>query len=145
MILQTSLDLAHFIGQLNSDLCKLAVNLAPFQRRHFLMTGFAPLISRISQSHRALMVHELTQQMFDVKNTMACCDPRQGRCMAITSIFRGHISLKEVDKHMVSVQNKNSSSYITWIPSNAINTVCGIPIRGLKTSATFIGRSFEVS
>ncbi|ETO10472.1 tubulin beta chain [Reticulomyxa filosa] len=32
-----------FPGQLNSDLRKLAVNLIPFPRLHFFMTGFAPL------------------------------------------------------------------------------------------------------
>ena len=35
-----------FPGQLNSDLRKLAVNLIPFPRLHFLLTGFAPLTSR---------------------------------------------------------------------------------------------------
>merc|ERR1719277_2684275 len=35
-----------FPGQLNSDLRKLAVNLIPFPRLHFFMTGFAPLTSQ---------------------------------------------------------------------------------------------------
>jgi len=35
-----------FPGQLNSDLRKLAVNLIPFPRLHFLLIGFAPLTSR---------------------------------------------------------------------------------------------------
>ena len=34
-----------FPGQLNSDLRKLATNLVPFPRLHFLMTGHAPLMS----------------------------------------------------------------------------------------------------
>merc|ERR1719329_891793 len=59
-----------FPGQLNSDLRKLAVNLIPFPRLHFFMTGFAPLTSRGSQQYRALTVPELTQQMFDAKNMM---------------------------------------------------------------------------
>ena len=49
---------------------KLAVNLIPFPRLHFFMTGFAPLTSRGSQQYRALTVPELTQQMFDAKNMM---------------------------------------------------------------------------
>merc|ERR1712045_349168 len=57
-----------FPGQLNSDLRKLAVNLIPFPRLHFFMTGFAPLTSRGSQQYRQLTVPELTQQMFDAKN-----------------------------------------------------------------------------
>merc|ERR1740127_349411 len=45
-----------FPGQLNADLRKLAVNLIPFPRLHFFMTGFAPLTSRGSQQYRALTV-----------------------------------------------------------------------------------------
>ena len=59
-----------FPGQLNCDLRKIAVNLIPFPRLHFFMTGFAPLTSRGSQQYRALTVPELTQQMFDAKNMM---------------------------------------------------------------------------
>merc|ERR1712007_211682 len=51
-----------FPGQLNCDLRKIAVNLIPFPRLHFFMTGFAPLTSRGSQQYRALTVPELTQQ-----------------------------------------------------------------------------------
>ena len=58
-----------FPGQLNCDLRKIAVNLIPFPRLHFFMTGFAPLTSRGSQQYRALTVPELTQQMFDAKET----------------------------------------------------------------------------
>merc|ERR1711904_598214 len=74
-----------FPGQLNYDLRKIAVNLIPFPRLHFFMTGFAPLTSRGSQQYRALTVPELTQQMFDANN-MKCgiCDiPPKGVKMAV--------------------------------------------------------------
>ena len=64
-----------FLGKLNSDLLKLAVNLIPFPRLHFFMVGFAPLISRGSQQYRALTVQYLTQQMWDSKNMMCAADP----------------------------------------------------------------------
>ena len=83
-----------FPGQLNADLRKLAVNMVPFPRLHFFMPGFAPLTSRGSQQYRALTVPELTQQMFDAKNMMAACDPRHGRYLTVTSIFRGRMSMK---------------------------------------------------
>merc|ERR1719387_1572730 len=57
-----------FPGQLNCDLRKIAVNLIPFPRLHFFMTGFAPLTSRGSQQYRAPTVPELTQQMLNVCN-----------------------------------------------------------------------------
>src|SRR5580692_3317442 len=98
-----------FPGQLNSDLRKLAVNLVPFPRLHFFMMGFAPLTSRGSQQYRALTVPELTQQMFDAKNMMQAADPRHGRYLTASAIFRGRMSTKEVDEQMLNVKAKNNS------------------------------------
>ena len=133
-----------FPGQLNADLRKLAVNMVPFPRLHFFMPGFAPLTSRGSQQYRALTVPELTQQMFDAKNMMAACDPRHGRYLTVAAMFRGRMSMKEVDEQMLNVQNKNSSYFVEWIPNNVKTAVCDIPPRGLKMSATFIGNSTAI-
>merc|ERR1712050_80234 len=95
-----------FPGQLNADLRKLAVNMVPFPRLHFFMPGFAPLTSRGSQQYRALTVPELTQQMFDAKNMMAACDPRHGRYLTVATMFRGRMSMKEVDEQMLTFKTK---------------------------------------
>src|SRR5689334_237543 len=108
------------------------------------MPGFAPLTSRGSQQYRALTVPELTQQMFDSKNMMAACDPRHGRYLTVAAIFRGRMSMKEVDEQMLNIQNKNSSYFVEWIPNNVKTAVCDIPPRGLKMSATFIGNSTAI-
>uniref|UniRef100_A0A146LN90 Tubulin beta chain n=2 Tax=Lygus hesperus TaxID=30085 RepID=A0A146LN90_LYGHE len=130
-----------FPGQLNSDLRKLAVNLVPFPRLHFFMMGFAPLTSRGSQQYRGLSVPELTQQMFDAKNMMQAADPRHGRYLTASALFRGRMSTKEVDEQMLNVQNKNSSYFIEWIPNNIKSSICDIPPKGLKMSVTFIGNN----
>ena len=52
-------------------------------------------------------MNELTQQMFDNKNMMAACDPRHGRYLTVAAMFRGKMSMKEVDEQMLNVQNKN--------------------------------------
>uniref|UniRef100_A0A8C0W489 Tubulin beta chain n=1 Tax=Castor canadensis TaxID=51338 RepID=A0A8C0W489_CASCN len=133
-----------FPGQLNADLRKLAVNMVPFPCLHFFVPGFAPLTSRGSQQYRALTVPELTQQMFDAKNMMAACDPRHGRYLMVAAVFRGRMSMKEVDKQRLNVQNKNSSYFVEWIPNNVKTAVCDIPPGGLKMSATFIGNSTAI-
>ncbi|XP_026850467.1 tubulin beta chain isoform X2 [Drosophila persimilis] len=133
-----------FPGQLNADLRKLAVNMVPFPRLHFFMPGFAPLTAKGSQQYRALTVAELTQQMFDAKNMMTACDPRHGRYLTCACIFRGPMSMKEVDTQMLNVQAKNSSYFVEWIPNNVKVAVCDIPPRGLKMSATFIGNSTAI-
>ena len=133
-----------FPGQLNADLRKLAVNLIPFPRLHFFMVGFSPLTSRGSQQYRALTVPELTQQMWDAKNMMCAADPRHGRYLTASAMFRGRMSTKEVDEQMLNVQNKNSSYFVEWIPNNVKSSVCDIPPKGLKMSATFIGNSTAI-
>jgi len=133
-----------FPGQLNCDLRKIAVNMIPFPRLHFFMTGFAPLTSRGSQQYRALTVPELTQQMFDAKNMMCAADPRHGRYLTATSLFRGRMSTKEVDEQMLNVQNKNSSYFVEWIPNNIKSSVCDIPPKGLKMAVAFLGNSTAI-
>ncbi|XP_063494181.1 tubulin beta-3 chain-like isoform X2 [Symphalangus syndactylus] len=130
--------------QLNADLRKLAVNMVPFPRLHFFMPRFARLTARGSQQYRALTVPELTQQMFDAKNMMAACDPRHGHHLTVATVFRGRMSMKEVDEQMLAIQNKNSSYFVEWIPNNVKVAVCDIPPRGLKMSSTFIGNSTAI-
>jgi tubulin beta len=133
-----------FPGQLNSDLRKLAVNMVPFPRLHFFMPGFAPLTSKESSSYRSATVADLTQQMFDHKNMMAACDPRQGRYLTVAAMFRGKCSMKEVEDAMYAAQNKNSSYFVEWIPNNVKTAVCDVPPLGLNMSVTFIGNSTAI-
>mmetsp|Transcript_29591 Transcript_29591/g.57694 ORF Transcript_29591/g.57694 Transcript_29591/m.57694 type:complete len:451 (+) Transcript_29591:62-1414(+) len=133
-----------FPGQLNADLRKLAVNLIPFPRLHFFITGFAPLTARKSTAFRKLSVAELTQQMFDAKNMMCASDPRHGRYLTAAAMFRGKLSTKDVDEQMLNVQNKNTSYFVEWIPNNIKSAVCDIPPAGLKMSTTFIGNSTAI-
>ncbi|XP_068214716.1 tubulin beta chain-like isoform X2 [Palaemon carinicauda] len=133
-----------FPGQLNADLRKLAVNMVPFPRLHFFIPGFAPLTARGAQAYRASTVPELTQQLFDPKNMMAACDPSHGRYLTVATVFRGRMSMKEVDEQMYNVQNKNSAYFVEWIPNNVKTAVCDIPPRGMKMAATFIGNSTAI-
>jgi tubulin beta len=134
-----------FPGQLNSDLRKLATNLIPFPRLHFFLVGFAPLTPRSVTEYRNLTVNELTQQIFDPRNMMAACDPRKGRYLTASAIFRGkNISTKEVDDRMLDVQNKNSSYFVEWIPNNIKTSVCNVAPDNLKMSATFLGNSTSI-
>ncbi|XP_021735831.1 tubulin beta-3 chain-like [Chenopodium quinoa] len=133
-----------FPGQLNSDLRKLAVNLIPFPRLHFFMVGFAPLTSINSRQYTTLSIPELTQQMWDSKNMMCAADPRHGRYLTASAMFRGKMSTKEVDQQMTNVQSKNSSYFVEWIPNNVKSSVCDIPPTGLAMSSTFIGNSTSI-
>ncbi|KAJ3186282.1 alpha-tubulin [Gaertneriomyces sp. JEL0708] len=134
-----------FPGQLNADLRKLAVNMVPFPRLHFFTTGFAPLVSAGSQAYQNLSVTELTTQLFDARNMMAACDPRRGRYLTVSAIFRGHMSTKEVETQMSTYQNKNSSYFVEWIPHNIKTAICDVPPRGLRFSGTFVGNTTAIA
>jgi len=133
-----------FPGQLNSDLRKLAVNMVPFPRLHFFMVGFAPLAARGSQAYQVNNVAELTSQMFDSRNMMAASDPRHGRYLTVAAIFRGKLSMKEIDQQILDTTTKNSSYFVEWIPNNVQTAQCDIPPKGLKMSVTFIGNNTAI-
>lgn len=46
---------------------------------------------------------------------------------------------------MLNVANKNSSYFTEWIPNSIKVSMCDIPPKGLKMSATFIGNSTAIS
>jgi len=133
-----------FPGQLNSDLRKLAVNLIPFPRMHFFLVSYAPLTASSGAAYRNRSVAELTQQMFDPKNMMAACDPNNGRYLTASAIFRGKISTKDIDDHMLKLQNKNSGHFVEWIPNNIKSSVCNIAPADESVASTFIGNSTSI-
>ncbi|XP_026417608.1 tubulin beta-1 chain-like [Papaver somniferum] len=130
--------------QLNSDLHKLTVNLVPFPRLYYVMVAFAPLTSLGSQQCRTPTVPELTQQICDAKNIRCAADPRHGRRLTASAMFRGKMSNKEVGKQINNVQNKILLYIVEWIPNNVKSTVCDIPPTGFKMASTFTGNSTSI-
>jgi len=108
------------------------------------MTGFAPLSSENSSQFNQSTVAQLTQQMFDSKNMMCASNPRQGRYLAASAMFRGKMSSKEVDEQMLNVQSKNASFFVEWIPNNIKSSICDIAPKNLKMSVTFVGNSTAI-
>lgn len=133
-----------FPGQLNSYLRKLVVNLVPFPRLHFFMTGFAPLTSRGSMGYRSIHVTDLINQLFDGRNMMCAADPRHGRYLTCACLFRGRLSLLEVEDNVAHLVDKNSSYFCEWIPNNVTASICDIPPSGMTMSSTFIGNNTAI-
>ena len=57
----------------------------------------------------------------------------------VACIFRGRMSMKEVDEQMLAVQNKNSSCFVEWIPNN-VKVLIFINLRCIVT--TGISRNY---
>eukprot|EP00829_Urostomides_striatus_P009269 TRINITY_DN20338_c0_g1_i1.p1 TRINITY_DN20338_c0_g1~~TRINITY_DN20338_c0_g1_i1.p1 ORF type:complete len:114 (+),score=42.24 TRINITY_DN20338_c0_g1_i1:65-406(+) len=71
-----------FPGQLNCDLRKMATNLIPFPRMHFLTNSIAPLTSRFSKVYRKFNVKDLINQVLS-KNNSTCS--AEYSCLLYTS------------------------------------------------------------
>ena len=108
-----------FPGQLNADLRKLAVNMVPFPRLHFFMPGLAPLVSRQVAGYQKLSVEQLVSQLFSPGSCMTACDPRQGRYLTVASMFRGRVSMAEVETSLGRMRDKMSDSFVPWIPGDS--------------------------
>jgi tubulin beta len=133
-----------FPGQLNCDLRKLAVNMIPFPRLHFFMIGYAPLTSSFSQQFRSITVSDLIYQQFQPTNMMCAADPRRGKYLTCACMFRGALSINEIENQILSITHRNSNYFIEWIPNNIMVSLCDIPPKGLKASTTFIGNSTSI-
>lgn len=133
-----------FPGLLNADLRTLGVNLIPFPRLHFVMTGYAPLLARGAAGQRALTVPELTQQIFDSKNMQCAVDPRHGRYLTAMAMFRGAVSTREVEEQMFNVQKKNASGFVPFIPNCIATSCCDVAPRGNKMAVTFVANNTAI-
>lgn len=134
-----------FPSELNSDLRKLAVNMVPFPRLHFFIPGFTPLTARAIDFRRTnLPIKELAKGIFDPNNMLVACDPRSGRYLTVAVIFRGMLSVKEVEEEMGNMQEKNKMFFVEWLTNNLKISICDVPSRGLSESATIVGNSTSI-
>ena len=131
-------------GQLNSDLRKLAVNLIPFPRLHFFMTGYAPLTNSANSAFRQYSVAELTSQQFDAKNMMCACDRRRGRYLTAAAIFRGKVATRDVDECMREIHQRYAPYFVEWIPNNITTSVSSVAPAGSPMATTFLGNSTAI-
>ena len=111
--------------------------------------------------------------MFLPGNMMTACNPLHGRYLTVASIFRGKMSMKEVEEQMLQYQTRMSrlkhlcffhwdahelleiyvttvlfffffSHFVEWIPNNVKTAVCNVPPKNLKMATTFIGNSTAI-
>ncbi|KAH7097899.1 beta-tubulin [Auriculariales sp. MPI-PUGE-AT-0066] len=133
-----------FPGQLNGDLRKLAMNLIPFPRLHFLVPSYAPFVAKGSVAFQGTSVAELTQSLFDRKNMLVACEPRFGRYLTAATMFRGPISSREAESAVNQLQTKGSTAFVEWIPDNVSVTLCNVPPVGQRTAAVCLANTTSV-
>ncbi|KAJ7082877.1 beta-tubulin 2 [Mycena belliarum] len=133
-----------FPGQLNGDLRKLGMNLIPFPRLHFLMPSYAPIADTKTQSYQGTSVPELVQALFDRRNLLVACDPRNGRYLTAATIFRGNIASREAEVAIHDLQRRNSNQFVQWIPDHVSVSLVSVPPVGQKQAAVALANSTSI-
>jgi tubulin beta len=133
-----------FAGQLNSDLRKLGVNLIPFPRLHFFITGTSPLVSETQKDYNKVTTASLMEQAYDANNMMVAQDPRNGKYLTTSLVFRGDISSKEVDEQILLTKVRNAQFFAEWIPDNMKASICNVAPIGCDRSVSLMGNNTSI-
>jgi len=112
-----------FDGALNVDVTEFQTNLVPYPRIHFMLSSYAPVVSKVKALHESLSVAEITNAAFEPSNMMAKCDPRKGKYMACCMMYRGDVVPKDVNGAVSTIKTKSSISFVDWCPTGF---KCGI-------------------
>jgi len=75
---------------------------------------------------------------------MAACDPKNGRFLTASAVFRGKVTSKDVDDQLNKIQNKYSENFVPFIPNNIKSSICDVASLDEEMSATFIGNSTAI-
>ncbi|KAB8215972.1 hypothetical protein BDV33DRAFT_227295 [Aspergillus novoparasiticus] len=104
-----------FPGQLNSDLRKLTTTMVPSPRLHFFTLGVSPLSRYTSEFSN---IPRVTQQLFSSDNMTASGDEHITRSFSCLAIFRGKVSMAEIEAQLDNLRNKHSPKYMEWVPND---------------------------
>jgi tubulin alpha len=85
-----------FDGALNVRISEFQANLVPFPRANFMLCSYAPIVPAEKTYHENMSVNDLSSSVFEPSNMMAKCDPRQGKYLACSLMYRGDVVPKDV-------------------------------------------------
>lgn len=100
---------------------KIATNICPFPRTHFLTTTVAPLWTLFDSKFEELDVKSLVRELFDSKNSFCMTNFSKGKFLAGCAMFWGECSSAEIDEILYKMRDKNSASFIEWIPDSIMS------------------------
>jgi len=112
-----------FDGALNVDLNEFQNNLVPYPRIHFLTCAYAPVIPTERAFHEQMTVAQLTSDTFEPGSMMVTCDPRHGKYMACSLMYRGDVVAKDTNAAIQAIKAKKTINFVQWSPTGF---KCGI-------------------
>jgi tubulin alpha len=83
------------------------------------MNSYAPVISAEKAYHEQFSVAEITNAVFEPANAMTKCDPRHGKYMAVSSMYRGRGDFvpKDVNAAIATIKTKRTIQFVDWCPT----------------------------
>ena len=101
-------------SEFNVDLNEYQTNLVPFQKRHFMLTSFAPICNEF-ESPDSYTVDRMTEDAFDPRMQLADCErTKRDKYMACCLIYRGNISTLEANQAVDAVKRKKTIQMVDW-------------------------------
>lgn len=106
-----------FDGMLNNDLTEFQTNLVPYPRIHFMLSSLSPVIPVCKADHETMSVQECLSDCFHPSSMMARCDPVNSKYMAVSLMFRGDVSPKDVHAAVLNIKTKSTVRFVDWCPT----------------------------
>ena len=105
-----------FDGALNADLAEFETNLVPYPRINYMLTSYAPFLSIEKSYCYALTAAEICNLSFEPHTMLAKCDPKHGKYMACSLMFRGNLVPPEINAAVATIKTKLAKQLIYWFP-----------------------------
>jgi len=142
-----------FEGDSNVDISEFRTNLVPFPRIHFMLSSYAPIISKKKIGHERLSINELTTSAFNPNSMMAKCNPQHGKYMSCCLMYRGDIVSNDVTRALAIIKSKSSIRFVDWSPTGfkvgingqAPTAVPGSDLAAAPRALTMISNSTSIS
>ena len=106
-----------FDGALNVDLSEFQTNLVPYPRIHFMLSSYSPIRDSCKCYHEQHSTKDITLEAFEPSNMMAKCDPRHGKYMACSLMYRGDVVPKDVNQAIQVIKTKKTIQFVDWCPT----------------------------
>ncbi|KAK3268630.1 alpha tubulin [Cymbomonas tetramitiformis] len=122
-----------FQGALNVDLSEFQTNLVPYPRIHFMLTSFAPIVSKEKAMREKQSVQDITRQVFEPSSQLAYCNPANGRFMACCLLYRGDVVPQDIHEAIAKVRSSGRAKFVDWCPTGfkcGINSQPMLPVPG---------------
>ena len=72
-------------------------------------------------------IPEITAQMFDPRVLMSSSDPKYGKILSASALFRGEsISTSEVEHNLKKLSDKHAGQFVEWIPNRMMCSICKV-------------------